>query len=218
MIRTGENTVVFDMGNGSLQKLLSVCPLDKLSAVVLSHLHYDHLCDIFILDYAVGYLGAPKIQLYAPESPENMCKQLRELKNIDYHSIDEKSRLNVGSLDITFFPVLHPVATYAVKCVDCDGRTAVYTADTVSCDGLAGFAKEADLLIADACLLEEDTKKLPVKHMTARQAAELAEEAGCGSLILSHLLPIHADEEYEKEARMIFDKSSAAQELKDIFV
>lgn len=218
MIRSGDNTVVIDMGNGSLPKLLSACPLDKLDAVILLHLHHDHISDIFILDYAIGYLGAPRIQLYAPGEPNEIAEQLKDLKNIDCHTIDENSRLSLGELDITFLPVLHPVVTYAVKCADRNGKTAVYTADTVPYTELDHFAKGADLIIADACLLEEDINKLPVKHMTAKQAAELAKKAGCGSLILAHLLPIHTDSEYEQEARTIFEKSSAAQELKDITV
>ena len=216
MLRSGGKAVVLDMGNGALPKLLSSCALDELGAVVLSHLHHDHISDIFTLDYAMGHVGADKVKLYAPEAPEDMVKLLRSLGKLEYHAVNENSRLDICNMELTFFEVVHPVTTYAIKCVDSEGKTAVYTADTVVCDGLAEFAANSDLLIADACLLEADTVGRQIRHMTPRQTALLAEKAKCKKLILSHLLPTHTDAEYESEAREIFANSFAAQELKAI--
>ena len=44
--------VLLDCGNGVLSKLQHFIKLKDLSAVILSHLHSDHVSDISILGYA----------------------------------------------------------------------------------------------------------------------------------------------------------------------
>ena len=51
----------------------------------------------------------------------------------------------------------------------------VFTGDTNDCEGLSDFAKDADLLLADAAFLEEEWAEAK-PHMSALRAARLAKE------------------------------------------
>ncbi len=68
------------------------------------------------------------------------------------------------------------------------GASIIYTGDTVPCDGVRTAAAGADVLIHEATYLESE-KELAAAHWhsTARQAAETARDAHCGSLILIHI-------------------------------
>lgn len=73
-------------------------------------------------------------------------------------------------------------ATYIVK-----GKKITYISDTVYCKNCIKFSKNADILICDATFtskLEEKAKEY--MHMTAKQAAEIANIASVKKLILTH--------------------------------
>jgi ribonuclease BN (tRNA processing enzyme) len=81
----------------------------------------------------------------------------------------------------------HPVETFGYR-LEHGGRSIAYSADTGESAALVGLARGADLLLCEASLL--DGPDLPADlHLTARQAAQHAAQAGAGRLILTHLVP-----------------------------
>jgi ribonuclease BN (tRNA processing enzyme) len=81
----------------------------------------------------------------------------------------------------------------------------VYSGDTGINDGLTEFAKKADLFICEAGLLEKDEKTIRTMHLTAREAAQIAEEAGVRRLLLTHFLPGVKLENYVNEATSVYN-------------
>lgn len=74
------------------------------------------------------------------------------------------------------------MATYVIK-----GKKITYISDTVYCKNCIKFSKETDVLICNttyASKLEEKARKY--MHMTAKQAAQIANLAGVKNLILTH--------------------------------
>ena len=53
LIEQGSTRVLIDCGNGVLSRLQQVCKIKDLSAIVLSHLHSDHMADMLVLRYAL---------------------------------------------------------------------------------------------------------------------------------------------------------------------
>ncbi len=82
------------------------------------------------------------------------------------------------------------------------GQRVAVVMDTALCDGAAALAEGADLLVAEATFLHRDADLAEEhKHLTARQAARLAREAGVRRLVLTHFSQRYADlAEHEAEA------------------
>ena len=51
LLESGETRVLIDCGTGTLARLTAIMPPEKLDAVILSHLHYDHMSDMLPLIY-----------------------------------------------------------------------------------------------------------------------------------------------------------------------
>ena len=66
------------------------------------------------------------------------------------------------------------------------GRSLVYTGDTGPSAAVAELARGADLLLAEAA--HPDVPGLPpARHLTGREAGELAAAAGVGRLLVTHV-------------------------------
>lgn len=88
--------------------------------------------------------------------------------------------------------------------------------DTLPCAGAFLAAKGAKMLLCESTYLQEHAQLAKEHHhMTAKQAAELARQAGVQELILTHFSARYQDlEPFEKEARGIFPRTFAADDLK----
>ena len=74
-----------------------------------------------------------------------------------------------------------------VRITDGNGHSLFYTGDTCLFDGLTDAAFGADLLLADACLVDESNPKAMRNHMTVRQVENLRVDAHCKRAVLTHL-------------------------------
>jgi ribonuclease Z len=95
------------------------------------------------------------------------------------------------------------------------GRTIVYSGDTRPHPAVAAAARGADVLIHEATFSDSEIERArETGHSTAREAAEIAREAGVGRLILTHISPRYSLDAGEllKEARAIFDNCAIARD------
>jgi ribonuclease Z len=85
------------------------------------------------------------------------------------------------------------------------GRRIVLTGDTAAAEMTRLVAFEADLLVHEATFLDEEADRAAeTRHSTARQAAELAADAGVNMLALTHISPRYGGKEVRDEARAVF--------------
>jgi ribonuclease BN (tRNA processing enzyme) len=178
-----------------------VCTAFDLHAVVLTHLHPDHVTDIYILrnELAYGRLPgppAPPLPLYAPtEASQALVAWLprpesrREFAAGFAFRPLEAGGDEVEGVRLRFVPTAHPVPCHAVE-VRAAGRRLVYTADTGPSPQVEEVARGCDLLLCEATLREADVALAgPLGHLTGSLAGSLAARARVGRLLLTHLHP-----------------------------
>jgi ribonuclease Z len=98
------------------------------------------------------------------------------------------------------------------------GRKIVISGDTMPCEEMIAFSKNADVLVHEATFdseLEDIAKEYG--HTTAAQAAEIAKKARVEKLFLVHISPRYLDYlVLENDARKIFVQSFVPKDFQEI--
>lgn len=197
--------ILIDCGSGALRTLPKLISWQEIDAVVLSHLHFDHMSDLLPMQYALQFHPRTPLSVYAPETP----KGTRALLECPFYELRPMKRAQIGEMTLDFLPVRHPVETYAVR-VCCDGKTFVYTGDTNDVAALDAFAENADLLLADAGLSDADWQENK-PHMSASGCGKLAARCGAKALLLTHLNPVYSAEALTAEAQVFYKNARFTQ-------
>ena len=187
--------LLIDFGTGALSALQRFSGLYTVDAILLSHLHADHIFDACSYVVARRYAPTgplPPIPVYAPPgAPERLATaeggpQGGPLTDVyDFYTL-QPGTFPIGPLQVTVDRVNHPVETYGVR-VEHEGRVLVYSADTAPCEPLIRLAQGADLFLCEASYLD-GVDNPPDLHLTGREAGEHASKAGVGRLLLTHLV------------------------------
>jgi len=216
LLQSGGSNVWLDAGTGTFANLQRHTNFFDLDAVVLSHLHLDHILDLYPFYYALRYSkesrGPQAMKVYAPAGARERLEPLASSGGVhhagfegflDFHSIASGDKVNTGDFAFTFQQSIHPVETLGMR-IEAGGKTLAYTADTGPSPELTELAVGADVLIAEASMQEQQENMTEV-HMTAEQAGELAAEARVGRLVLTHIVPGLDHLESVKQAASKFD-------------
>ncbi|WP_066495253.1 MBL fold metallo-hydrolase [Abyssisolibacter fermentans] len=202
LIETDDTKILLDCGNGVLSRLQKICKIDELDAIIISHLHSDHISDIFILKYAIG-LNLEKMQkapipLYMPMDNECFIQQMNYNNAFNIIQIDEETTIDINNLEISFKKMTHPVESYAIKILT-NNRSFVYSGDTSYNDQLPEFIKNIDFFLCEASVLEKD-RKIDTPHLSVKQAAQMAQNSIVKRLLLTHFWPEYKLEDIMAEA------------------
>jgi len=209
LVATRQTVLLLDCGNGVLGKLRSVCDYASVDAVVISHLHADHILDL--VPYASGLTYAPRHQpvpvdghpgtaepprprLIAPPGARATFQRLCAAAGMRQEHIENAFRLEeydpgdtvaVGDAELRFQPVPHFLPTHAVSIATGDGRIT-YSADSSPSDDLCAFARDTDLLLIEATLPRPE-REGPRGHLTPEEAGEHGRRAGARRVVLTHM-------------------------------
>ena len=196
--------LLMDCGSGVMGRLMRLCDPAQLAGVLLSHLHFDHASDLLVMRYYLEIAGKT-LPVYVPGEDDSPFRSLLAAPAFDVRPYPES--LEIAGLTVTTMPVRHPVPCRALRLSD-GNKMLVFTGDTNDCEGLSAFAKDADLLLADAAFLEAEwTDQKP--HMSAARAAKLASEANAKALYLTHLPVKHEPATLVKEAQAVYPRAQA---------
>jgi len=100
------------------------------------------------------------------------------------------------------------------------GRKVAYATDTRPCNGLLKLAKHADVLLLESTYKSDMLDKAKEHmHMTAKEAAQVANQAEVKKLYLVHFSQRYKNvQELEEDARDIFDNTEAAEDFMRVVV
>jgi ribonuclease BN (tRNA processing enzyme) len=185
LLENDQAKVIMDLGAGTLSNLMSIDDASDLDAILLSHLHWDHISDLFVLQYLLEKRDQV-VPVYLPESPANIYQMIADIKSFDVHPIHDGDEVTIKNMTFTFKKMRHPVEDYAIKAVDDNGKACLYTGDTGICDALTDFVEGVHTMLCDCTYVDNPDEN---KHLSAGQAAEIAEKAGVRHLILTHFNP-----------------------------
>jgi len=94
------------------------------------------------------------------------------------------------------------------------GRRIVIPGDTAPTETVRVLSEGADVLVHEATFTEEERDRAAeTLHSTARQAAEIARDAGVRLLALTHLSPRYFGKELLEEAREVFPSTVAPRDF-----
>jgi ribonuclease Z len=101
-------------------------------------------------------------------------------------------------------------ATYIVK-----GRKVAYVVDTELCRNCIKLAQDADVLVCESTFASEhEEKAFDYKHLTAKQAAQIANQANVKQLVLTHFSQRYKSmDEIEQEAKTYFENTRLAYDF-----
>jgi ribonuclease Z len=196
VIRAGGTTCLVDVGGSPVQKLrrIGMDPL-RLSAVVVTHTHPDHVYGLPALVQCLLILGrtAP-LPVYCRVEHADLVRRLLDLfgladDGLSVPVIPVEPRAGVRVLEtsdlvLTASPNVHgPMPNLAVR-ADAGDRSVVYSSDTRPCAEVEALARGATALIHEATFARPDPTQW---HSTAREAGRVARTAGVRRLYLAHV-------------------------------
>jgi ribonuclease BN (tRNA processing enzyme) len=210
LVEDGGTRLLLDCGNGVFSKLRQRVDYTELDAVLLSHLHADHMLDLVPYSYALTF--APRQQpvpvagfpgtdnparprLIAPTGARECFRRLvgswgdEELieKAFALEEYDADSGVEVGTLRARFQEVPHFTTTYAIDFSSANGGGRfTYGADCRPAEELVQIARGTDLLMVEATLPRPERSGVR-GHMTPAEAGAHGRRAGAHRVVLTHI-------------------------------
>lgn len=194
MVLVGQDRMILIDGPGNPFVRLRHAGLDemKLSDIIMTHFHPDHVSGIPLLLMAVGLSGRKEnLNVFGNRHCLDYMQKLLEFYEWDsWHSFpvvfttipEEKKYLLMEAAGCKIFtsPVKHFIPTIGLRFeFSQSGKVLAYSCDTAPTPNMVALAKGADILIHEAAGASPG-------HSSALQAGEIAEKANVKSLYLIH--------------------------------
>ncbi len=206
--------VLLDLGSGALGPLQRYLTWGQLDAVLLSHLHPDHMLDLCGLYVALRYdpSGPGRTGALPVYGPSGTAQRLEDAYGrrdpgamaqvFEVRTWDDDVAQQLGPFTVTASRVRHVGDAYGLR-VSADGAVLTYSGDTDSCPALVELARDADVLLAEASFIEGRDLQRGI-HLTGLRAGQTAAQAAVGRLVLTHLPPWTAPDVVLAEARTAY--------------
>lgn len=177
LVETAGARVLIDCGSMVTQRLVVAgCPGARLDALLVTHLHSDHLVDFYQLVVSSWHQGrAEPWTVYCPETVTPLIEAMmaawageRDLRiafenrpsatglGLACHTIMPDTRITIGDLEIAPVVVNHaPVAPAYGFVLRAGGKCAVISGDTTFSQPLIEAGRGADLLVHEVFIHRE---------------------------------------------------------------
>lgn len=220
LVRADGQAFLVDCGRGVLQRLAAVgVGAAGLSALLLTHLHSDHigdLGDLLITRWITTFAPdpAPLPIIGPPGTAETVEATLKAFGHdigyriahhddlnappaVEVHEYTEGTVWDRDGVSIRVAPTDHrPVAPTIGFRIESGPASVVLAGDTVPCAGLDGLAAGAGALVHTVIrkdivgqIPQQRLKDICDYHSSVEQAAATAARAGVGTLVMTHYVP-----------------------------
>jgi len=194
MILVSRQRMVLIDGPGNPYSRIKQTNLDvnRLTDIIMTHFHPDHVSGIPLLLMALGLSGRKEpMNIYANAHCMNFMKQLLinfEWENwhsfhVNFVELPEEDlfmALEDEEMQVFTSPVKHFVPALGLRVIFKETeKILAYSGDTALTESLFSLANGADVLIHEAA-------GESVGHCSARQAGTVASTSGVGKLVLVH--------------------------------
>ncbi len=218
LISAGDEHLLVDAGRGVLMRLAAAgLGAPNLSAVLLTHLHSDHITDlndVITTRWVMSFAPAP-LTIVGPVGTKVVVDHILASLEPDVgyriaHHEDLEGPPQIHVVEVTEGPVDLP-GTVSIRCAptdhkpvepsvgfrfDVDGVAVVAAGDTVPCAGLDLLCDGADALV-HTVIRKDIIANLPMQrikdtldyHSSPEEAAQTATRGRVGTLILTHYVP-----------------------------
>lgn len=195
LVRTPDEALVLDLGQGCFPSLASLVEPADLRAVLISHLHPDHFIDLIPLRHYLRRAEADPDRRVAVHAPDGLADRLDGAWGAAgfsaaafVHEPLHAGSLRVGTFDIEVRPVRHAGEAFAFR-VSVGGHRApgiVYSGDVGEADDLAPLVRPGDLLLSEASY---GPGPVPdgMPHLDAPAVARVASDTGAGQVVVTHV-------------------------------
>jgi len=218
LVRTDGACILVDCGRGVLMRLTAAGVLPgMLSAVLITHLHSDHITDLndVITTHWIMSPEGTQLRVFGPPRTQEVVNAILaslapDLQyRLDHHAdlswtpnvvvteVAPGDVFTVGSATVTVGATDHrPVEPTVAFRIDDAGKSVVLGGDGVPCASLDQLCLGADAYVQT--VIRDDLVRLIPNariqdildyHSSVEQAAETATRAGIRTLVLTHYVP-----------------------------
>jgi ribonuclease Z len=219
LLTSGDHRLLVDTGRGVVMRLsgAGVLPV-MLSAVVITHLHSDHITDLndIITTHWIMTTAPTPLPIYGPVGTRRVVEVILTALEPDIHyrlehhqdtltwkpqievtEVAPGDNFNIGELRVRVGRTNHqPVEPTVAYRVEHNGAAVVFGGDGLPCAELDELCAGADAYVQTA-MRDDLVKQVSNKrfldildyHSTVEQAAQTAARAGVKKLVLTHYIP-----------------------------
>ncbi len=210
LVSTGKAHFLVDSGPGSLQALAAqkIDPT-TLSGVFYTHFHGDHIGDLnniitwlWVRTWANNYAGdttlLPVFTIYGPAGLVTYVQNLYKYASlasmppcVQFVEVAPNETITLDNCSVTAFKVPHTAESVGYRFTFANGKTLAISGDTAHNNSVINLIKNVDVAVLE-CSYDDDfheKTKHEVHHLSPTTAAQLAQQAGAKTLILTHIYP-----------------------------
>lgn len=203
VVNVGGYRLLLDCGEGTQHQMRAYRQkLQSVQLICISHLHGDHFFGLPGLLATLHLCGRTlPVTVIAPQGAQQALDVLLalsstrldyELRVIELSHADKRLVFTSPRCQIWAFPIWHSVPTYGyiieeVSRSQSRPRSMAYCSDTGYHEELADYVRDVDLLCLESTFADDMVSVAEEKqHLTASQAAQIAQQAQVGQLLLTH--------------------------------
>jgi ribonuclease BN (tRNA processing enzyme) len=193
----GPGRLLLDCGPGVLAKLRQHESWPRVDAIAITHWHLDHWGDLvpWVWGSTLGPgEGTDQPQVWVPPGGSEMLSSIGQRlgqpdmfeKAFDLREYAEGATFEAAGFEVTPHRVLHyNLLAFGFR-ASANGTVVGYSGDSGPNPSLAEIARDADLFVCEATLLQPNPEGGTRGHLSAVEALEASEAGGAKRLLLTH--------------------------------